>query len=213
MRDFRYTEIDGLRSLTMNHIEPTYRTSGFVVTVVAITALIGLMGCSTSTPVGPSSAIESGEWTALLPHVSGDVQPASTTEAITASAGGEISLSGVGLEWAHLSVPAGALPNDANLTMTAPEGTVSELIFGPHGTEFNKPVTVTMAIEQNQLLDPGVTAFLLDVGSTYYDNEDEGTWDLIAPVSMESGQGVVIITVKLNHFSRYKTGSRGRSRH
>jgi hypothetical protein len=70
--------------------------------------------------------------------------------------GGQVEAAGGG---ATVAVPAGALTTSTNVTVTgtsatAPTGTTSvgaPYLFGPEGTQFAQPVTVTLAFDPTQL--------------------------------------------------------------
>lgn len=78
----------------------------------------------------------------------GDAQRSDAVTAVIGSAGGKIAMAG----GAALDIPAGALGNDTAITIaqssaTSPAGALSPVYeFGPDGTTFSKPVTVTLPV-------------------------------------------------------------------
>jgi hypothetical protein len=68
-----------------------------------------------------------------------------TSKRIVASQGGFVELNGF-----RVDIPAGALPADTNVTITLPSDNVlgKRLVaeFGPHGVQFNTPVTLTFPL-------------------------------------------------------------------
>lgn len=77
-----------------------------------------------------------------MPDLSGT---RTTSKRITASQGGFVELNGF-----RVDIPAGALPADTNVTITLPSDNVlgKRLVaeFGPHGIQFNTPVTLTFPL-------------------------------------------------------------------
>ncbi len=75
------------------------------------------------------------------------------------------------------------------------EGLLSNVEFGPHGTEFNNPVKVEFSYQLADLGDIDE-----DDLQVFYYNEDTGEWELIGG---EVDKKKKIIKVMLKHFSRY----------
>jgi len=80
----------------------------------------------------------------------GDARHADAVTTVIGSAGGKIAMAG----GASLDIPAGALANDTAITIaqssaTSPAGALSPVYeFGPDGTTFSKPATVTLPVPQ-----------------------------------------------------------------
>lgn len=121
--------------------------------------------------------------------------PGSTTAEITAADGGDVELG-----HAKLSIPGGALADDTTVTVESSKpssslpdaSSLTGLVydFGPTGTEFAKPVALTLPLAAK----PGdgkeaVIAYL---------NEDTNTWeDLETTVGADGAQADIM------HFSKY----------
>ena len=116
-----------------------------------------------------------------------------------ASAGAEFSYLRITLD-----IPAGAIDQDMEISLQA---NTNELFggvyvtFGPHGTNFNLPVRLNI-IAQGVDLD-GIDLNAIDI---YYDNQDNGTWELMprTNVNIDAATGTIeVIDALLEHFSRY----------
>ena len=119
-------------------------------------AALALAGCSDrpETPLSPAHAAPSAVLStsidltgvlefATVPDLSGR---RSVSKLIRASEGGSVGLYGF-----RVDIPAGALPQDTVVTIDLPR---DELLgkrviaeFGPHGVQFNQPVTLTFPLE------------------------------------------------------------------
>ena len=121
---------------------------------LATAALLALAGCSEvsqptlATPAAPASVLGSsislnGVLTFIgLPDLSGTRH---AEKYITASQGGFVELNGF-----RVDIPAGALSQNTTITIDLPSDNVlgKRLIadFGPEGTQFNTPVTLTFPL-------------------------------------------------------------------
>jgi hypothetical protein len=140
-------------------------------------------GSSPGTDGGTSPGTDSGS----SPGTDG---PASATEsAITAAAGGSVSLGGL-----KADVPAGALASDTTITVRAVDvstlPTPSEVVgpaydLGPSGTTFSKPVTLTFDLDSTKLATGEVPhiAFV-----------KAGAWELLADSMVKDGKVVATTT-------------------
>jgi hypothetical protein len=136
----------------------------------------------------------------LAPGCSGDDTTAPAPQELAnntiGASGGEISSSGV-----KLTIPAGALDHNVTITVATssaptPTGYVALspiFVFGPEGTTFAKPVTVTMAFTDD---GKPATAFWSTAGGTAY--EDIGG-------TAAGGQ----MTAQVTHFSQGFVGRQG----
>lgn len=127
---------------------------------VAATALIAATGCSdqSATPMAPErSAPEQGAALLSTESVSTETllqfvelpdltQGRHAEKWIRADEGGFVELNGF-----RVDIPAGALPHDALVTIDLPEDEVlgKRVVaeFGPHGIQFNTPVTLTFPLD------------------------------------------------------------------
>ncbi|MFO0735065.1 MAG: hypothetical protein U0270_04265 [Labilithrix sp.] len=136
-----------------------WRTGAVLVGLVLVTgglvqACGGSDGEAPEGPGGSASTLDSG--------TPPPVQTATKAAATVGNGGGKVTTtSGVGVE-----IPAGALPNDvqvsvnASPTSTPPAGATSlgtPHVFGPSGLQFTKPVTVVLEFDPAKL-PPGKTA-------------------------------------------------------
>ncbi len=100
---------------------------------------------------------------------------------------------------ATLKIPEGALSEETEISMefqfyahyADPELVV---IFGPHGTQFNVPVTLKIKTKMLEF-NPGDT-----IGIFYYD-EDDDIWEFIDSFDVVEGQNSY--RIDLDHFSIY----------
>lgn len=125
--------------------------------IAAVAAALALSGCSdgaqqplapaTAPPAAPARAIGGIDVSGLLTYLGAPnlLGPRHAEKLITASAGGFVELNGF-----RVDIPAGALPYDATVTIDLPNDPVLAkrvfAEFGPHGIQFNQPVTLTFPI-------------------------------------------------------------------
>jgi len=122
---------------------------------------------------------------------------------IPASSGGELTTALNDT----LTVPAGALPHDEEVTIdihtlpVAPPPDLKPLTraytFGPAGLEFITPVTVTFQYTENDLAGGSIDPATLRV---YIYRPESGLWDLVGG---DVDTMAMTITVQLDHFSTY----------
>lgn len=136
-----------------------------------VAAALALAGCSdrAQSPLAPTPPPEqpaqllglgglldlSGLLTILgTPNLTG---PRHAEKWIVASQGGFVELQGY-----RVDIPAGALPNDTMVTIDLPTDAVlaKKVVaeFGPHGVQFNTPVTLTFPLTGVLLLGPAEVA-------------------------------------------------------
>lgn len=98
-----------------------------------------------------------------------------------------------------LTVPPNALDYDAAYTMTYKTIGAVQVDLGPHGAEFDVPVTLTVDLGGTNLAgDDDVTLFWWD--------EASGTWVDVGGVWDPASN---TLTTELEHFSRYRPGRAG----
>lgn len=95
----------------------------------------------------------------------------------------------------QLIVPAGALGATITISFSVPESDTLMFDLGPHGTQFNAPVTLVFEYDNANLT--GVNEAALRVG--YY-NENTGVWEPM-PTTVDAANDVIIS--QTTHFSRY----------
>ncbi len=110
----------------------------------------------------------------------------------------------------------GGVVSGSRYTLTFPEGAVSgkririweraphvlDVVFGPHGTEFGQTVTLTINLAGTNV-DPGSPNYDGSVPEFYYLNEESDVWE-----PLPSSRHGAILTVQLEHFSRYAVASK-----
>ncbi len=105
---------------------------------------------------------------------------------------------------ASLRVLAGAVTEDAELTMTMDDEVVLanlEVVFGPHGTQFDPPAILNIEASGLDLFDVDPASI-----NVYYDNPETGQWEVMPSdsVIVHQNEGYVrVIRARLPHFSRY----------
>ncbi len=122
------------------------------------------------------------------------------SEAITAAAGGEVALASAA---AKINIPAGALPADTTITVEAiddagaPAPATDDLLasdifeFGPDGTVFSTPITMSLKLEATGLPEGDAKLAWLD--------EDAGKWVQVAGSKVVDG----FVVGDVNHFSKF----------
>ena len=142
--------------------------------------------------------VTSPDFVRILPTSKGDSSPATASSAstmVSAQFGGVVSNGRVTLEF-----PAGALSQDTEITIDMLDDNTLGVEFGPHGTQFNKPVTMSTDLR-------GTTAEgMSDQTSTYYWNESKNYYERQEKLSSDDKN-----TNKsaLYHFSKFKDGAGG----
>jgi hypothetical protein len=138
---------------------PTVKIRRTVVTLAA--AALVLAGCTEASqaplaPAAPARVVGGGIDVSGLLQFAGAPNLGGTRHAeklIHAAAGGFVELNGF-----RVDIPAGALPYDATVTIDLPSDAVRAkrvmAEFGPHGIEFNHPVTLSFPLT-NVLLNGG----------------------------------------------------------
>lgn len=98
-----------------------------------------------------------------------------------------------------LDVPAGALPWTVPFTMDYYNRGVVSVELGPHGAQFDVPVTLTIDLH-------GTTARPSDDITLYWWDETNGVW---VDVGGTWDPSTMTLTTQLDHFSCYRPGRAG----
>jgi hypothetical protein len=105
------------------------------------------------------------------------------------------------LDGHQLIIPAGAIPGEELVvSMSVPEPGVAVVDFGPHGTQFNTPVTLRMSIEGMDLPEG-----LGGEDMTIWYINDDGEYILFEGTVHSNGNWLETTT---DHFSRYIIAAR-----
>jgi hypothetical protein len=170
---------------------------------ILLTPLLLLLGCGDSgrTPLTPelqpATALSgTSDLTGVLEFVTlPDLSGTRRAERfITAASGGSVELNGF-----RIDVPAGALPYDAVVSIQLPtdlersQRVLAE--FGPHGIQFNQPVTITFPLV-------GVSVPTAGVEVARWEN---GGWTSLEGSVAPNGASVSSTTP---HFSEYSARSK-----
>ena len=108
-----------------------------------------------------------------------------------------------GHRWS-LQFQKGSLTSDALITIQDYDPNVLDVQFGPSGTKFPVPVTLTVDFS-NTAADPGVAHYDGREPVLYWLNDQTGDWvEMPGRVDWASKQ----LIVQLPHFSRYVVGSK-----
>ena len=165
-----------------------------ILTTVTILSVLAVMGCGTNSPVSPSQeiatspGIDDPRFVQLLSASAGTDRPfvsSTTAQVISAADGGTVTN---GYYTVHF--PAGALTEDTEITMEMPYFPSAVVRLGPHGIQFEKDVTLSLATDM--IADDAENFRVL-----WY-NEDAGYWESIDGY-MEDG----CVIAELQHFSEY----------
>jgi WD40-like Beta Propeller Repeat/ZU5 domain len=152
----------------------------------------GLGGASGSAGTGPDAGMGSGGTSGA----GGATTPGTNTTSapIAAAAGGEVRLGA-----ARVTIPPGALEADTTITLSlvtnpnVPDATsvVGAIYdFGPSGLTFNKPVTLSLPL--NQAIPAGKRA---EIG---WLDEQDGQW-----VALDSTTGADAVVAETDHFTLF----------
>ena len=119
---------------------------------------------------------------------------------IKANKGGEIKVGNKKVGESKIKFGKHDLPEDLTIAFQWSangtfEGMLNNLVFGPHGAQFNKPVRVELSYKTADL--QGIDEKKLKV---FYFNEETGLWELIGGDVDKKGKKVIAY---LKHFSRY----------
>jgi hypothetical protein len=109
---------------------------------------------------------------------------------ISATEGGVISNGRVTLEF-----PPYALDEDTEISIEMETDGTLGVELGPHGIQFNRPVTMKMDLT-------GTTAEgLAEASGTLWFNEDQGWWETMPKAETSDPNA---LTATLEHFSKYQ---------
>src|SRR5581483_3682729 len=127
----------------------------------------------------------------------GGEQPGSGTPLMIGPSGGSKTSSD---GRASVSIPAGALSQDSVISVTVASSSVSGNIgpvydFGPSGTTFNQPVTISISYDESAL-PSGVTESDLRLGTV-----NNNRWEMVTGATVDTAANVVHGTA--THFSTY----------
>ncbi len=130
-------------------------------TLVSLAAALVLAGCTEASqaplaPAPPARALGGAIDVSGLLTFAGAPQLGGTRHAeklILAATGGFVELNGF-----RVDIPAGALPHDATVTIDLPgDAVLAKRVmaeFGPHGMQFNQPVTISFPLTGVLLAGP-----------------------------------------------------------
>jgi hypothetical protein len=155
-----------------------------------------LTGCSTESPVAPTSENTTPTQPQVLSRgalASGALAtpvPLYTEAVISAAEGGRLQLFDV-----ILDIPAGALDNDTTYSIAIPDINVFYNEFGTDGLVFKQPVTVTMSYRDADL--SGIDESSIRIG--WWDAEHSKWVDMNCQLDKVNR----IVTGQLYHFSAY----------
>lgn len=153
-------------------------------------------GCGTDVSTAPGTATSHGPRTLVLP-LSEQTAPVAfktgrgpaISVLVSAEKGGTVRLGRYELDF-----PAGALTEDTEISIRQSSATTMTLELGPHGIQFEKPVTLSFKTE-GIAIDEASTV----LGVQWF-NEATTAWEPIAEASI----GSVKVSAELQHFSEYE---------
>jgi len=177
---------------------------GLLAGVLAIT-----LGCSADDIMGPGSATMagggSGDGSAVVILADpqgrpvepgqGEASNGAASVFVKAAEGGVVSCGRF-----TVVIPAGALAEDTEITISRPDPMLVMCELGPHGLQFEKPVT--LRIDYSGTAAEDAESELSNFG-VYWFNEDAGRWEL---VGKEIDPGSDVVQAQLLHFSDYGSG-------
>ena len=126
-----------------------------------------------------------------------------TVAKVIGSAGGTITVPGAGLT---VSVPSGAVAYPTTFTVTALAGRAVAYEFGPHGTKFAKPLTMTQDLRVSYLTPESLQYLHFNAGyfsstTNLIDRLLRAIVSELLPASADASSMVVRFNV--SHFSGY----------
>jgi hypothetical protein len=165
-------------------------------TVSTFLSVLAAMGCGTYSPVSPSQddtpGVENPVFVRVLTTSMGSsgremIQTSSTSVSMVVSAetGGTVSNG-----YFSLYFPPGALDEDTEITIDMPRYPEAVVELGPHGIEFNKPVTLSLPYN---VVDSSADSYRV----VWYD-ENNGVWSEVGGISTDG-----TVNAYLEHFSQY----------
>ncbi|MBU8920909.1 MAG: hypothetical protein KOO63_03515 [Bacteroidales bacterium] len=167
-------------------------------TTITFLSVLAAMGCGTNSPVTPSQdntmpGVENPLFVQLVTSAgsSRDMLGSAGSALITAAEGGIVSNG-----YYSLYFPPGALSEDTEITIEMPRYPQAVVELGPHGIQFNKPVTLSIPLDR---IDSDASSF-----GVYWFNEDAGLWENIGGYTDDGAT-----SVELDHFSDYGIGRGG----
>jgi hypothetical protein len=205
-----------------NRISPMKRLAPRTLTTLAAGTLLILAGCRDSISPAPSALPNGGRPEALLglniPLVdnllgTGDtvvvLQRATplpsniTVTKVIGSGGGTITVPGAGLT---VAVPSGAVAYPTTFTVTVLAGRPVAYEFGPHGTKFAKPLTMTQDLRVSYLTPEALQYMHFHAGyfsstTNLIDSLLRAIVSELLPASADANSMVVRFNV--SHFSGY----------
>ena len=162
-------------------------------TSITFLSVLAAMGCGTNSPVTPSQDDTlPGVENPLFVQLTASSGSSSSIE-LGASPGTIISAEEGGIVtngYYTLYFPPGALDEDTEITIEMPSFPEAVVELGPHGIQFNKPVTMSLSLD---MVDSDAEGFVV-----YYYNEDSGLWENIGGETTDQAT-----IVELEHFSDY----------
>ncbi|MBN2071777.1 MAG: hypothetical protein JW814_10000 [Candidatus Krumholzibacteriota bacterium] len=161
-------------------------------TSITFLSVLAAMGCGTNSPVTPSQdytlpGVENPLFVQLI------ASSGSTHEIIGSSSSNIVSAEEGGIVtngYYSLYFPPGALDEDTEITIEMPRYPEAVVELGPHGIQFNKPVTLSLSLEK---VDSAASRFVV-----YWFNEESSLWENIGGVTYGNAT-----SVELEHFSEY----------
>jgi hypothetical protein len=124
-----------------------------------------------------------------------NTQNQSTSRSISASAGGII-----GVQEFKISIPAGALKSNASISIDCDDNLYLQADFGPDGTQFKVPATITISYANADL-----TGILpADLSISWFDPATQQWIDLGGMVDTKSKT----VSVPVWHFTEYSLSTR-----
>lgn len=181
--------------------------------LIVLAALV-VSGCSNlSSPLGPETTqvqprtISADAFVPLTlgpPRGKGVLtKPVSTTQRVSAALGGTVTLSG-SLESRStysysLSFPPGALNQDTDITIYLEDDATVAMDLGPHGAQFNSPVTFTVIVSGRDFI------LLKKAVDIYWYNPVTNEYEGLGALITRDGNEITAVAT-LQHFSRYAMG-------
>ncbi len=174
----------------------TSKSFALLACLACLTLLFSVLGCNTENVTAPAPAPErivtNPNFVVILSTPKNAVRPAfssSVSNVVSAENGGSVAN-----DFVSLSFPPGALNEDTEITIEMPDPGKMIFEFGPHGTQFNKPVVMTVDLENTS------AAGMSDNTETLWFNDEMGWWEPIKKIDSSDDDSA---KSELEHFSKY----------
>ena len=188
----------------MKHTNWTKLLSVVPATLMAFVMVL-FTGCASDKMAGPQT--QGGESSGTLPPAL--VSPNAATPSVGLSSSGWYEIASAEVEPDDEKTvgggrygfyfPEGAVSQTTTITISEWDSHVLDVEFGPHGTQFNLPVTLEIDYSSTNA-DPDSDNYNGAIPAFYWFDQENDVW---VEIQGDTDTENLIYTVELEHFSRY----------